>query len=123
MPDIKKYFPGSKVSDWTGGSFGAAGPGAKALGGTVYTQGAYTVHYFTGSSGFADIDGGGLEEVDVFVTGDISHRYLLKADDANIGLLQVGHITTEIPGMKKFVKNLNKDLNQELEYLYKDFYE
>ena len=64
-----------------------------------------------------------LEEVDVFVTGDISHRYLLKADDANIGLLQVGHITTEIPGMKKFVENLNKALNLELEYLYKDFYE
>ena len=64
-----------------------------------------------------------LEEVDVFVTGDISHRYLLKADDANMGLLQVGHITTEIPGMKKFVKKLNKALNQELEYLYKDFYE
>ena len=64
-----------------------------------------------------------LEEVDVFVTGDISHRYLLKADDANMGLLQVGHITTEIPGMKKFVENLNKALNQELEYLYKDFYE
>ena len=60
---------------------------------------------------------------DRFVTGDISHRYLLKADDANIGLLQVGHITTEIPGMKKFVENLNKALNQELEYLYKDFYE
>ena len=64
-----------------------------------------------------------IEEVDVFVTGDISHRYLLKADDANMGLLQVGHITTEIPGMKKFVENLNKALNQELEYLYKDFYE
>jgi len=64
-----------------------------------------------------------LEEVDVFVTGDISHRYLLKADDANLGLLQVGHITTEIPGMKKFVENLNKALNQELDYLYKDFYE
>ena len=64
-----------------------------------------------------------LEEADVFVTGDISHRYLLKADDANMGLLQVGHITTEIPGMKKFVENLNKALNQELEYLYKDFYE
>ena len=64
-----------------------------------------------------------LDEVDVFVTGDISHRYLLKADDANMGLLQVGHITTEIPGMKKFVENLNKAINQELEYLYKDFYE
>ena len=64
-----------------------------------------------------------LDEVDVFVTGDISHRYLLKADDAKMGLLQVGHITTEIPGMKKFVENFNKAFNQELEYLYKDFYE
>ena len=64
-----------------------------------------------------------LEKVDVFVTGDISHRYLLKADDANMGLLQVGHITTEIPGMKKFAEKINKALNQELEYLYKDFYE
>jgi hypothetical protein len=25
--------------------------------------------------------------------------------------------------MKKFVENLNKAINQELEYLYKDFYE
>tara|TARA_B100000029_G_scaffold398523_1_gene397036 strand:+ start:35 stop:1162 length:1128 start_codon:yes stop_codon:yes gene_type:complete len=25
MPDIRKYFPNSKVSDWTGGSFGGAG--------------------------------------------------------------------------------------------------
>tara|TARA_Y100001970_G_scaffold62825_1_gene80323 strand:+ start:8607 stop:9377 length:771 start_codon:yes stop_codon:yes gene_type:complete len=64
-----------------------------------------------------------IEKVDVFITGDISHRYLLKADDANVGLLQVGHITTEIPGMRKFVKNLNKALNQELKYLYKDYYE
>ena len=27
MPDIKKYFPNSKVTDWTGGSFGAGGGG------------------------------------------------------------------------------------------------
>lgn len=25
MPDIRKYFPNSKVTDWTGGSFGAGG--------------------------------------------------------------------------------------------------
>ena len=40
-----------------------------------------------------------------------------------MGLHQVGHITTDIPGMKKFVENFNKAFNQELEYLYKDFYE
>ena len=64
-----------------------------------------------------------LEEVDVFVTGDISHRYLLKADDANIGLLQVGHITTEIPGMTKFVNKLGNQLGTKLEYFYNKYYE
>ena len=70
MPRIERFFSNTKISDWTSGSFGAgAGPGAKALGGTVYTTPLYTVHYFTGSSGFAVIEGGGLEEVEVFVCG------------------------------------------------------
>ena len=64
-----------------------------------------------------------LEEVDVYITGDISHRYLLKADDARVGLLQIGHISSEIPGMKKFVNKLNNALNEELEYVYREFYE
>ena len=41
--------------------------------------------------------------------------------DPNLKIIETE--TTEIPGMKKFVENLNKALNQELEYLYKDFYE
>ncbi len=64
-----------------------------------------------------------LEEVDVYITGDISHRYLLKADDARVGLLQIGHISSEIPGMKKFVNKLNNALNEELEYVYREYYE
>ena len=64
-----------------------------------------------------------IEDVDIFVTGDISHRYLLKADDAGVGLLQIGHISSEIPGMKRFVNKLNNALSKELEYIYREFYE
>ena len=58
-----------------------------------------------------------IDSVDVFITGDISHRYLLKADEANLGLIQVGHISTEIPGMKKFVEKLEKELDLKLNYI------
>ena len=64
-----------------------------------------------------------INSVDVYITGDISHRYLLKADDAGLGLLQIGHISSEIPGMKKFVVKLNNVLNEELEYVYREYYE
>ena len=64
-----------------------------------------------------------INTVDVYITGDISHRYLLKADDAGLGLLQIGHISSEIPGMKKFVDKLNNVLNEELEYVYREYYE
>ena len=64
-----------------------------------------------------------IDSVDVFITGDISHRYLLKADEAKLGLVQVGHISTEIPGMKKFVKKLEKELNLNLNYIYRKYYE
>ena len=64
-----------------------------------------------------------INTVDVYITGDISHRYLLKADDAGLGLLQIGHISSEIPGMKKFVVKLNNVLNEELEYVYREYYE
>ena len=64
-----------------------------------------------------------INTVDVYITGDISHRYLLKADDASLGLLQIGHISSEIPGMKKFVVKLNNVLNEELEYVYREYYE
>jgi putative NIF3 family GTP cyclohydrolase 1 type 2 len=64
-----------------------------------------------------------IDSVEVFITGDISHRYLLKADDAKLGLIQVGHISTEIPGMKKFVKKLEKELNLKINYIYRKYYE
>ena len=64
-----------------------------------------------------------IDSVDVFITGDISHRYLLKADEAKLGLVQVGHISTEIPGMKKFVKKLEKELDLNLNYIYRKYYE
>ena len=64
-----------------------------------------------------------IDSVDVFITGDISHRYLLKADEARLGLIQVGHISTEIPGMKKFVKKLEKELDLKLNYIYRKYYE
>ena len=64
-----------------------------------------------------------IDSVDVFITGDISHRYLLKADEARLGLIQVGHISTEIPGMKKFVEKLEKELNLKLNYVYRKYYE
>ena len=64
-----------------------------------------------------------INSVDVFITGDISHRYLLKADEARLGLIQVGHISTEIPGMKKFVEKLEKELNLKLNYVYRKYYE
>ena len=64
-----------------------------------------------------------IDSVDVFITGDISHRYLLKADEAKLGLIQVGHISTEIPGMKKFVKKLEKELNLKINYIYRKYYE
>ena len=68
-----------------------------------------------------------LEEIldisQVFITGDISHRYLLKADEEKMGLIQIGHISSEIPGMRKFVEKFNKFMELEINYIYKDFYE
>ncbi len=64
-----------------------------------------------------------LDITQVFITGDISHRYLLKADEEKVGLIQIGHISSEIPGMKKFVEKFNNFMELEINYLYKDFYE
>ena len=33
-----------------------------------------------------------INEADVFLTGDISHRYFLLADDNKLGLVQINHI-------------------------------
>ena len=64
-----------------------------------------------------------IDITQVFITGDISHRYLLKADEEKMGLIQIGHISSEIPGMKKFVEKFNKFMGLEINYIYKDFYE
>lgn len=64
-----------------------------------------------------------LDISQVFITGDISHRYLLKADEEKMGLIQIGHISSEIPGMRKFVEKFNKFMELEINYVYKDFYE
>ena len=64
-----------------------------------------------------------LEITQVFITGDISHRYFLKADEEKMGLIQIGHISSEIPGMRKFVEKFNKFMELEINYVYKDFYE
>ena len=37
-----------------------------------------------------------LQISQVFITGDISHRYLLKADEEKMGLIQIGHILSLI---------------------------
>ena len=59
-----------------------------------------------------------INEADVFLTGDISHRYFLLADDNGLGLVQVNHISTEIPGMSKFVDILANELNIKVKYFY-----
>tara|TARA_B110000014_G_scaffold264306_1_gene264820 strand:- start:4113 stop:4883 length:771 start_codon:yes stop_codon:yes gene_type:complete len=64
-----------------------------------------------------------ITKTDVFITGDISHRYLLKGDEMNLGLIQVNHLSTEIPGMKKFVQKLSIELGTQLEYFYNKYYE
>ena len=64
-----------------------------------------------------------ISKVDVFITGDISHRYLLKGDETHLGLIQVNHLSTEIPGMTRFVNNLSNQLGTQLEYFYNKYYE
>lgn len=64
-----------------------------------------------------------INEADVFLTGDISHRYFLLADDNSLGLVQINHISSEIPGMSKFVDKLSNELNMQVEYFYNKNYE
>ena len=64
-----------------------------------------------------------IDEADVFLTGDISHRYFLMSDDKKLGLVQVNHISTEIPGMRKMANKLNNELNMDVQYFYNENYE
>ena len=64
-----------------------------------------------------------INEADVFLTGDISHRYFLLADDNKLGLVQINHISTEIPGMRTFKNKISNELNIKVEYFYNKNYE
>tara|TARA_Y100000741_G_scaffold1014_1_gene900 strand:- start:897 stop:1667 length:771 start_codon:yes stop_codon:yes gene_type:complete len=64
-----------------------------------------------------------INEADVFLTGDISHRYFLLADDNKLGLVQINHISTEIPGMRTFKNKIANELNIKVEYFYNKNYE
>lgn len=64
-----------------------------------------------------------LGKVDLFITGDVSHHHFLLADEYEMGIMQLNHISTEKPGMKIFTEKLNKTLKTEIEYLYNEYYE
>ncbi len=73
MPDIKKFFAGSKVSDWTGGSFGAGGGGDIVIAGgdisNVYPNpagGLWEVHTFT-SSGNLTVHAGEITDAEIYI--------------------------------------------------------
>ena len=57
-----------------------------------------------------------IGEADVYLTGDISHHHFLTADIANLGLVQISHISSEIPGIDKFSTKLATLLNMNLSY-------
>ena len=70
MPRIERFFANQKVPDWTGRSLGAAGPTAKANGGTESTiPGGITQHVYTSSGGFFIPADSPLTSVDMFVVG------------------------------------------------------
>ena len=64
-----------------------------------------------------------INKVDLFITGDYSHHHFLMADYYELAAVQVNHISTEIPGMQKFVDKLGIEIGRELEYFFDNFYE
>ena len=63
-----------------------------------------------------------IGRVDVFVTGDISHHHFLLADVSKIGLVQISHISSEIPGIDKFSSELAELIKINLSYHKPIFY-
>ena len=63
-----------------------------------------------------------LNQVDAYITGDISHHHFLLADIAKIGLVQISHIASEIPGIDKFCRDLAKLIKINLTYHKPIFY-
>jgi len=64
-----------------------------------------------------------INKVDLFITGDYSHHHFLMADYYELAAVQVNHISTEIPGMQKFVDKLGIEIGRKLEYFFDNFYE
>ena len=63
-----------------------------------------------------------ITKVDVYVTGDISHHHFLLADVSKIGLVQISHIASEIPGVDKFCSDLAELIKVNLSYHKPIFY-
>ena len=63
-----------------------------------------------------------LNQVDAYITGDISYHHFLLADIAKIGLVQISHIASEIPGIDKFCRDLAKLIKINLTYHKPIFY-
>ena len=61
-------------------------------------------------------------ELLVLIQVKLRLEYLLKGDETNLGLIQVNHLSTEIPGMKRFVSNLSNELGTQIEYFYNKYY-
>ena len=40
-----------------------------------------------------------------------------------MGVVQVNHISTEIPGMKNFTDKISESLNTKITYLHNEYYE
>ena len=59
----------------------------------------------------------------MFITGDVSHHHFLLADEYQMGVVQVNHISTEIPGMKNFTDKISESLNTKITYLHNEYYE
>ena len=64
-----------------------------------------------------------VNKADLFITGDYSHHHFLMADYYELAAVQVNHISTEIPGMQKFVDKLGIEIGRKLEYFFDNFYE
>ena len=63
-----------------------------------------------------------INKADVYVTGDVSHHHFLLADVSKIGLIQISHIASEIPGIDKFCTNLAELIKINLTYHKPIFY-
>ena len=52
-----------------------------------------------------DLIGHGIE---LFVSGDLTHHFALSLEAKSISFIDAGHYYTELPGIKEFVRRLNR---------------